>query len=182
MAIKKTTQIGNKVIRSKSREITNPKAKSVKKIITDLIDSMRHHELVGMAAPQIGKSVRVFVTEIRETKLRKGQSKKNIDPLRVFINPRILSFSKAKKSDWEGCGSVASAGLFAMVKRPTSLVIEALNKDGNKFQLEAENLLARVIQHEMDHLNGVVFSDKADTSTYMSRNEYIKFRAKNAKK
>src|SRR5688572_2661589 len=113
MIIKEATQIGNKVIRSKAREITKQKSKSVQKIIADLIDSMRHHELVGMAAPQIGKDIRVFVTEIRETKLRKGQTKKNVDPLRVFINPRIISFSKVKKSDWEGCGSVASAGLFA---------------------------------------------------------------------
>jgi peptide deformylase len=57
-------------------------------------------------------------------------------------------------------------------------VVEALDGDGNKFRLKADNLLARVIQHEMDHLNGVVFSDKADTNTYMSRNEYLKFHTK----
>ena len=182
MIIQETTQVGNKIIRNKAQEIVNPKAKSAQKIITDLVDSMRHHELVGMAAPQIGKDARIFVTEIRETKLRKGQTKKNLDPLRVFINPRIVSLSKDKKSDWEGCGSVASASLFGMVNRPISLEIEALDQNGNKFRFKAENLLARVIQHEMDHLNGIVFSDKADTSTYMSRNEYLKLRAKKTKK
>jgi len=182
MIIKKTTQVGNKIIRSKAREITNPKTKSVQDVITDLIDSMHHYELVGMSAPQIGKDIRVFVTEIRETKLRKGQTKKNLDPLRVFINPRIVSSSKVRKSDWEGCGSVASASLFAMVKRPISLEVEAIDRDGSKFRLKTENLLARVIQHEVDHLNGIVFSDKADASTYMSKNEYLKFRAKKTKK
>jgi peptide deformylase len=180
MIIKEVTQVGNKIIRSKAHKVTDPNAQSVQRVITDLIDSMRHHDLVGMAAPQIGKSLRVFVTEIREVGLRKGQTRKNIDPLRVFINPRIVSFSKAERSGWEGCGSVASADLSAMVKRPVSLEIEALDRSGKKFKLKAENLLARVIQHEMDHLNGIVFSDKADTQTYMSRNEYLKLRAKKA--
>jgi len=182
MIIKEVIQVGNKIIRTKARVVTNPKAKSVQDIITDLVDSMRYHKLVGMAAPQIGKSVRVFVTEIRKTKLRKGQSKNDFDPLRIFINPHIVSLSKDKKSDWEGCGSVASSNLFAMVKRPISLEVEAFDKYGNKFRLRAENLLARVIQHEADHLNGIIFSDKADTSTYMSRNEYFKMRAKRVKK
>lgn len=101
MIIKDATQVGNKVIRSKSVEVINPKTKLTQKIITDLVDSMRHHELVGMAAPQIGKGVRIFVTEIRETKLRKGDTKDNIDPLRIYINPRTVSFSKAQKS-WVG--------------------------------------------------------------------------------
>jgi peptide deformylase len=182
MIIKEATQVGHKTIRGKAREVSNIKAKSVQQIITNLIDSMRHHELVGMAAPQIDKDIRVFVTEIRETKLRKGQTKKNIDPLRIFINPHIVSVSKVQASGWEGCGSVAASGLFGMVKRPVSLKIEALDRNGNKYQLEAENLLARVIQHEMDHLNGVVFTDKADVSTFMSKNEYLKFKAKKVKK
>jgi peptide deformylase len=182
MIVKETTQVGNKVIRDKAVEVVNPKSKSVQKVVTDLVDSMRHHELVGMAAPQIGKGIRVFVTEIRETKLRKGDAKNNIDPLRVFINPQIISVSKTHKSGWEGCGSVASANLFGMVKRPTSVVIEAVDENGNYFKLKAQNLLARVIQHEMDHLNGVVFVDKADTHTYMSRNEYLKLRRKKSKK
>ncbi|HMO78414.1 MAG TPA: peptide deformylase [Candidatus Paceibacterota bacterium] len=182
MIIEQVTQIGHKTIRSRSQEISNLKAKSVQQVVTDLIDSMRHHELVGMAAPQIGKKIRIFVTEIRETKLRKGQNKKNIDPLRVFINPRIVSLAKVQESGWEGCGSVAEAGIFGMVKRPISLAIEAFDRDGNKFRLEADSLLARVIQHEMDHLNGVVFIDKADTGTFMSRNEYLKIKSKRSKK
>jgi peptide deformylase len=178
MIIKETTQVGNPVIRAKSREVSNPKSKAVQKIVTDLIDSMRHYELVGMAAPQIGKEVRIFVTEIRTTKLRKGESLKEADVLRVFINPKIRSVSKSQKKGWEGCGSVASANLFGMVKRPQSLEIEAVDEKGEPFQLKAAALLARVIQHEMDHLKGVVFTDRADPKTYMSRNEYLRLRAK----
>lgn len=177
MSIKETTQVGNKVIRERAKEVPDPASKTVQKIVKNLIDSMRHHNLVGMAAPQIGKGLRVFVTEIRKTNLRKGVSIKNIDPLRIFINPKILSSSKKETKGWEGCGSVASANLFGMVKRPTSVVVEAFNEKGEKFQIRASNLLARVVQHETDHLNGLIFADKADTKTYMSRNEYLKLRA-----
>lgn len=174
MIIKETTQVGNKIIRAKSKTVSNPTSKTIKKIVRDLVDSMRSHGLVGMAAPQIGRGVRVFVTEIRETELRKNVDVGSPNALKVFINPRILSVSKKKIEDWEGCGSVASANLFGMVKRPTSVTVEALDKKGNKFLLKANDLLARVIQHEMDHLNGIVFTDKADVSTYMSRNERLK--------
>ncbi len=178
MIIKETTQVGNPVIRTKSRGVSNLKSKATQKIIKNLTDSMRHHELVGMAAPQIGESARIFVTEIRETKLRKGDSIDNVDPLRVFINPKIVSLSTVQKKGWEGCGSVAAAGLFGMVKRPSSLEIQATDENGQKFRLKAKGLLARVIQHEMDHLNGIIFADKVDAKTYMSRNEYLKLRAK----
>lgn len=177
MIVKNATQVGNKIIRARSVEIVDPKSKSARKVVTDLIDSMRHHDLVGMAAPQIGKGVRVFVTEIRQTKLRKRDGI-NLDPLKVFINPRILSISKKEVKDWEGCGSIATANLFGLVKRPASVEIEALDERGIKFRLKAKNLLARVIQHEMDHLNGIVFVDRADPKTYMSRNEYLKMRSK----
>ncbi len=165
------------VIRSRSVEVSNPTSKSTQRVVTDLIDSMRHHDLVGMAAPQIGKAVRVFVTEIRQTKLRKSDNA-NLDPLKVFINPKILSVSKKAAKDWEGCGSVATANLFGMVKRPISLEIEAVDEHGMKFRLKAKNLLARVIQHELDHLNGTLFVDTADSKTYMSKSEYLKMRAK----
>ena len=178
MVIKNTTQVGNKIIRAKSKEVSSPISQATRKIVKDLVDSMHHYELVGMSAPQIDKGVRIFVTEIRETKLRKGESVKNGDSLKVFINPKILSVSKKETKGWEGCGSVASANLFGMVKRSTSIIVEALDEKGCKFRLKAENLLARVIQHEVDHLNGIVFVDKADTKTYMSRNEYLKLRTK----
>lgn len=178
MAIKHTVQVGNKIIRAKSKTVSNVKTKEVRKVVVDLVDSMRHHELVGMAAPQIGRGLRIFVTEIKKTKVRKGE----IDPLRVFINPKILSVSKKQVLGWEGCGSVASGDLFAQVRRPATVVIEALNQKGEKFKLSAKNLLARVIQHEFDHLEGVIFTDKANPKTYMSREELLKLRKKKKSK
>ena len=176
MVIKSVSQVGSAVIRAKAKPVTSLASKATRKIAADLIDSMRHHELVGMAAPQIGKSVRVFVTEIRRTKVRKTVE---TDVLRVFINPRIQSLSKKRVKSWEGCGSVADGDLFGQTSRSASLTIKAQDLDGESFTLTAMGLLARVIQHEMDHLNGKVFTDTANPRTYMSRNEYVKMKKRN---
>lgn len=175
MAIKKTTQIGNLILRAKAEAVKDVKLKSVKNLITDLTDTMRTNNLVGIAAPQIGKSLRIFVTEIRKTNLRKGDV---VDKFRVFINPRIVSASKKKFKDWEGCGSVAEGGVFAKVSRPQSVTVEAYDENGEKFSLKASNLLARVIQHENDHLDGIMFTDIADMKTLIGREEYLKLKKK----
>ena len=172
MIHKNVTQVGTPVIRARSKTVSNWDTTEVRKIIKNLTDSMRYHELVGMAAPQVGKGVRICVTEIGQTKYRKRNGIA-LDGLRVFINPKITFVSKTRNSDWEGCGSVASSQLFGKVRRPSSLTVEARNENGDPFTLSARGLLARVIQHEIDHLNGVVFTDKAITSTYMSRDEYV---------
>jgi peptide deformylase len=172
MVIKRTSQIGEKVIRQKSNIVKDVSGREVRRIIKDLTDSMRRTNLVGMAAPQIGKNLRIFVTEIRQTTYRKNLSKS--DPLKVFINPRIIWRSKKQTAGYEGCGSVASAGLFGLVKRPLSVICEAIDENGRLFRIKASGLLARVIQHENDHLNGVVFIDRVDdTKTLMDRESYI---------
>lgn len=177
MIHKKATQVGNPLIRAKAKRVADPKATSTKKVVKDLIDSMRHHGLVGMAAPQIGKSLRIFVTEPRNTGVRTVKGKEH-DGVRVFINPKILSLSKATVKSWEGCGSVADKNLFAAVRRSSTVTVRAYGEDGAAFTLRATGLLARVIQHEMDHLNGIVFTDTADRATYMSREEYLKTKGK----
>lgn len=175
MIIKNLTQVGNPIIRKKSAVVKDVKSKKVQKIIKDLTDSMRHANLVGIAAPQIGINQRIFVTEIRTTQLRKVDEKMDADPLRVFVNPRIISVSKNTWSRYEGCGSVAAGGLFGTVRRPLSLVVKAQDKHGKVFELKAKGLLARVILHELDHLDGQVFLDKIDTTkSLMSANEYKK--------
>ena len=172
MVKRKAIQIGSLVIRKKSQRVGRVSSKTIARVVKDLTDSIRFHGLVGMAAPQIGLSLRVFVTEIRKTKTRKPQ---NTDSLRVYINPRITSFSKDQDVGYEGCGSVAFGQLFGPVRRSKGIVIKAQDSDGKIFTLRVSGLLARVIQHEMDHLNGVVYLDKVtDMRKLMSRDEYIK--------
>ncbi len=172
MIIKKITQAGNPILRKKAKLVTDLNSVTTKKIIRDLIDTMRSGVLIGLAAPQIGQGVQIFVTEIRETVNR---SVKDKDDLRVFINPKIINKSKKETVGYEGCGSVGSAQIFGSVKRPNEVTIEALNKKGEKFTLKAQSLLARVIQHEFDHINGVLFTDKiSDCKKIMSAEEYKK--------
>ena len=171
MIVKHATQVGNPIIRAKSKEVV-VSSKQNKAIVKNLIDSMRYHGLVGMAAPQIGINKRIFVTEIRKTKARKPSS---LDPVRVFINPKILSMSRKKELGYEGCGSVAAGGLFGNVKRSGAVVVEAFNEKGKKFRLRTSGLLARIIQHEFDHLEGKVFLDRlANMKSIMSREEYLR--------
>jgi len=178
MIKQKASQVGEPVIRKKALKVTDYFSKETKKTIRDLVDSMQYHTLVGMAAPQIGVSSRIFVTEIRETKLRKAHRADDVDNLRVFINPKVISVSDKTVKGWEGCGSVACAGLFAKVERPKEITIEAFDEKGEKFTLTTSGLLARVIQHEIDHLNGIVFTDKADLKTFMSREPYLALTAR----
>lgn len=177
MTIRKTSDIGSLAIRSKSRKVSDYHSPSVRKIIKDLTDTMRKENLVGISAPQIGINERIFLSEIRNTTYRKNIAKE--DNLRVFINPEIISQSTKKIEGYEGCGSVASAGLFGPVKRHVSIKVRAFDEKGEKFELEAKGFLARIIQHEIDHLNGIVFIDRVtDTKKLLGREEYIKKQGK----
>ena len=171
MIIKRATQVGNPIMRRRSKPALLS-SKSTKAIIRNLIDSMRYHGLVGMAAPQIGVNQRIFVSEIRKTKTR---MQRGIDPVRVFINPKIVGFSRTQVFGYEGCGSVAYSGLFGSVRRAQSVTVRAFNEKGKKFALRASGLLARIIQHESDHLEGKVFLDRlTDMKSLMSREEYLR--------
>ena len=175
MVIKKIVQIGNPFLRKRAKVVLSVKSKEAQQVIADLIDTMRHDHLIGEAAPQIGASLRIFISEIRGTKKRNVKEK---DSLRIYINPKIVEISKKKTVGYEGCGSVVHAQLFAPVKRPEAVTIEALDENGGKFQLKAKGLLARVIQHEHDHLEGVLFTDKIhDWAKIMGQEEYLKMRA-----
>jgi len=176
MAIKKISEIGSEVIRNKAIDVQGLSLKKMQKLITDMTDTMREVGLVGIAAPQIGIGSRVFLTEVRKTKSRKDITE--LDPLRVFVNPIVTSVSKKHVEAYEGCGSVALGELFGVVKRPETISVRAHNERGEEFELETSGLLARIIQHEMDHLNGICFIDKVtDTKKLLGRTEYLKLRA-----
>lgn len=172
MIIKRAAQVGNPAIRRKSLAVARVSSTGTRRIIRNLIDSMRYHELVGMAAPQIGINVRIFVSEIRKTEAR---GPKVLDPVRIFINPKIVGRSSLQAEEYEGCGSVANAGLFGKVRRSENIVVSAKDKNGRRFKLRATGLLARIIQHENDHLDGIIFLDRvSDMKSLMGRAEYLK--------
>ncbi len=167
------TQIGNPVLRRKSKIVKNIDSKEIEDLIALMTKTMRAADLIGIAAPQVGLNLRIFIIEIRPTALRKNL--KDIHKLQVYINPKITSLSKNQTVLYEGCGSVAQSQLFGPVRRPKKVTIEAFDEHGKKFTMTVDGLLAKCIQHEYDHIEGILCIDKfLDTRKIMSREEIIK--------
>ncbi|MPM30493.1 Peptide deformylase 1 [bioreactor metagenome] len=172
MIVENIIQIGNPILRNKNKLIKNVKDKKVLETIENLVDTMRSFGMVGTAAPQIGVNLKIFVTEIRKTEYRKAN---DVDSLRIFINPKIIWKSKKEIVIYEGCASVSHSDFFGPVKRPEKIIVKALNEKGEKIKLKASGLLARVIQHEYDHLVGIEFVEKiCDLKKIMAKSEYLK--------
>ncbi len=143
------------------KKITKPvKAidEDILKIIREMIDVMFKTKGVGLSANQIGYNLRIFVAS---PKLKREE-------VYIFINPRIISKSGIQ-TDQEGCLSVPGFGAF--VKRYNKINVEALDIEGKRFRLETEGFMARIIQHEMDHLNGMIFIQRLP---FKERKKYLK--------
>ncbi len=130
---------------------------NIVKLADDMFETMYEYIGIGLAAPQVGISLRLVVIDLREN---------NEPNRRVFINPQIIAKSKEKEKMEEGCLSLPE--ISASISRPSAITVKALGIDGREFVLEAEGLLARCIQHEMDHLEGIVFTDKASMAGKLS--------------
>lgn len=171
MPVRPTIQIGNPALKAKNQPLRYGDSVKIEQLITDLRDTMRQNELIGIAAPQIAENYKIFVTEPRETKTR---SKDQSDEFRVYINPMIVDSSPEEVVIFEGCGSVLNGQLFGPVQRPKQITIEALDENGKRFRLTCDGILARVIQHEYDHLQGVEFLEKvSDYKQMMTADYYV---------
>ena len=120
----------------------------VHELIAQMFESLRAYKGVGLAAVQVGNLYRLFITEVAG------------DKPRVFVNPEIVETSLEQGVFEEGCLSIP--GVEADVVRPLRVRVQAWNEKGRPFSLDAEEMLARVVQHEYDHLNGVLFIDRID--------------------
>jgi peptide deformylase len=179
MAVRKTIQIGDPRLKAKNIQIKDFGNPRVKRVIKDLRDSMIKNDLVGLAAPQIAYNFQIFVTQPRKTKFRKLSKG---DKFRIYINPKIIKFSKKQNIIYEGCGSVLNGTLFGPVKRAKEIVIEAYDEKGIRFQLRCDGILARVILHEYDHMFGIEFTEKIyDYKKLMAKEFYVK-NIRNSKK
>lgn len=172
MAVKKITQAGHPALKAENKEVKDFSSHKLKKLIKDLKDTMYDSGLIGIASPQIGVNEMVFVTHPRNTKSRNIGKE---DICRVFINPQIIGQLKENIIIYEGCGSVAEMKLFGPVLRPKKITVEALDEKGKKFLITCDGLLARVIQHEVDHLMGMEFIQKvSDYNKVLSDDFYHK--------
>ncbi len=135
-----------KKLRQKSRPVLDLRDRETQELIDQMFVAMRcGKEGIGLAAPQVGELLRLFVIDLGGKK-------------HVFINPKIEKASEKESVEEEGC--LSFPGVFLSVKRPAKIVASAWDRYGKKFKIKADGIFARAIQHEYDHLEGVLFMDK----------------------
>lgn len=154
MATRNIRELGDDVLRKETKEVKDVNRRT-KILIEDMFDTMYEANGVGLAAPQVGILKKIFVVDV-------GDEDGNKVPY-VFINPEILE-REGVQVGFEGCLSVP--GKSGKVARAEKVKVRAFNQDMEEFELEAEGFLARAIQHEYDHLNGVVYVDKVEGRLY----------------
>ena len=149
MSEREIVLLGDPILREKAAEV-EVFDEELQALVRDMFETMVVAEGAGLAAPQIGVGKRIFVADIRE---ERGA------PARIaVVNPRIVESSREVDSDAEGCLSIP--GVSEVVTRPARVVLEGFDPTGAPIRVEADGLLARVIQHETDHLDGVLFIDR----------------------
>ena len=162
MSILKIARMGHPILRAKARplhpsEIRTPK---IQQLIDDMFETMKEYQGVGLAAPQVHESIRVFVAGLPPPP--EGDTDDEDDeahlPLMALINPEITPVGKESSEDWEGCLSIPD--IRGRVPRARQITVRAFDRTGKKIEIEATGFTARVIQHETDHLDGVLFFDR----------------------
>ncbi len=174
MSLLKIARLGHPVIREGTVAITPQELSSeeVQRLIDDMVETMRDADGVGIAAPQVHVAKKIIAVEVDADNPRYPAQEPV--PLTIIINPRIIHKISETEVSWEGCLSVPD--LRGRVPRATMIEVEGLNRHGTEIHFEAQGFLARVIQHEVDHLNGHVFIDRVeDFSTLTHLREYQKF-------
>lgn len=155
--VEQILQVGDPRLIIPSRDLDFKKEKPFIISVFDRMKSvMDENPFVGLAAPQIGENINLFITEIRKTKYRTDL--KEIDPLRIYINPKITYYSKELVVMPEGCGSVDYGKTHFDISRPKDINIVYFDIDGNRIEEEVHGLRSRVCQHEYDHLFGKLFT------------------------
>jgi peptide deformylase len=146
-------KIGDPVLRKKAAKVAKV-TKEVQKLIDDMVETMRHARGQGLAAPQVGVSLRVAVVET----VKPDAEGKQVKQLVSLINPEIVKASDDSWQHAEGCLSIP--GWRGDVERPYQITVKALDRNGERVRFDADGMFARAIQHEVDHLDGVFYTDK----------------------
>ncbi len=156
--------MGHPALRARARPIDAGEIKSprVQKLIDDMFDTMREYQGVGLAAPQVHESIRVFVAGFapspRDEEQEEQEDESERVPLMALINPEITVVGDEVVEDWEGCLSIPD--IRGRVPRAVQIVVRAYDRRAKRIELKASGFTARVIQHETDHLDGVLFFDR----------------------
>ena len=177
MAVRPLRTIGDPVLRTRAADVDSSAltTSSFAALTRDLVDTMHAEGGIGIAAPQIGELVRAAIIEIDAASTRYPDM--HAFPRTLFVNPRVTVIDPSEQGYWEGCLSVP--GLRGYVWRPRGVQVDYLDEHGMAQSLVAEGFLATVIQHELDHLDGVLFVDRVrDTRRLATVENYAKYWAR----
>lgn len=177
----KIVQAGDPVLRKQSRPLTKDEisSPSIQLLIDLMRNTMREAPGVGLAAPQIGKSLQLAVIEDRADYLARlsadelAETQRAAIPFHVIINPKLTVLDKSSAQFFEGCLSVT--GYQAIVDRALKVRVECLNERGEETTIKAQGWYARILQHEIDHLNGMLYIDRMKTRTLTNAENMTKF-------
>ena len=164
MTLRKVITVPNATLRKKATKVTTFD-KNLKKLIDDMVETMRDAPGVGLAAPQIGILEQVIVIEFGD------EEDEEVPPkLYAVVNPEIIRASEEKVVGVEGCLSVP--GIVGDVERSLSIVVKGQNRNGKKVKYKLSGWVARIFQHEIDHLSGILFTDLAE-SLWQPEEDYV---------
>ena len=173
MAILKVARMGHPVLRQKARPIEPKELKTMplQRFIDDMIETMREYAGIGLAAPQVHESIRIFVAHLDPD--GRGDS----EPMAV-VNPEITIVGPDKVDGWEGCLSIPD--IRGRVPRAAQIKVAALDRNGKRIEINAKDFPARVIQHETDHLDGILFFDRMRSFESLAfMEEFSRYHARN---
>jgi peptide deformylase len=159
MAILKVAHMGHPVLRAKARtlEASEIRSTGVQQLIDDMFETMTEYQGVGLAAPQVHESLRLFVAGFPGDAGDDDEEEQDVPPV-ALINPEITIIGREVTEDWEGCLSIPD--IRGRVPRARQIVVRAYDRSGKRMEIKASGFTARVIQHETDHLDGVLFFDR----------------------
>lgn len=170
MSILKVSRMGHPVLRTKTRALDRATVRTpaIQKLIDDMMETMDEYHGVGLAAPQVHEDVRLFVAALD---MERGDEP---TPPIALINPEIIPVGSEMAEDWEGCLSIPD--IRGKVPRHREVKVRALDRDGERIELRARGFSARILQHETDHLDGILFFDRMtgfETLTFLD--EYSRY-------
>jgi len=152
MPAREVLRMGHPVLREKAKPVENVATPELRALVADMKETMAAKDGAGLAAPQIGVSQRVVIFGVEQNP--RYPDAESV-PFTVLVNPKIVMLTREVEEDWEGCLSVP--GMRGVVPRYTRLRYSGFDEDGNPIEREAEGFHARVVQHECDHLDGILY-------------------------
>jgi peptide deformylase len=182
MSILKVSRMGHPVLRKKVRPVPTPDITSapIQRLIDDMTQTMLEYHGVGLAAPQVHEELRLFVAQVvrdgEDEHEEEGGEERQPEVL-ALINPEVRPASRHVDEDWEGCLSIPD--LRGLVPRHRDISVRGYDRTGRPVELQASGFMARVIQHETDHLDGVLFLDRMKSLDSLSFiDEFVRYHAK----